>query len=87
VAVLKVNFRKHCHGEEKIARGDFAIQDTVTKGHIDLNADWDLCFFPGQRVFMTIIFNRNLVRNATCPKCNTLNPATVAFDEEGDIDW
>jgi hypothetical protein len=52
-----------------------------------LNADWDLCFFPGQRVVMSIILNRNLVHNTTCPKCRTPNSATVTFDEEDDIDW
>lgn len=87
MSVLKVNFRKHSSGEEKIARGDFAIQDTITKRDVDLNADWEHCFFPGQRVVMSIILNRDFVHDITCPKCRTPNSAAVTFGKEDDIDW
>jgi hypothetical protein len=52
VAVLKVNFKKYGNGTEKIERGEFVIQDAITKRDIDLNTDWEVCFSPGQRVMM-----------------------------------
>jgi hypothetical protein len=54
--VLKINFQKHGHGAEKIEKGEFAIQDSVTKRDIDLRTDWDVYFSPGQRVDMSMIF-------------------------------
>jgi hypothetical protein len=54
--VLKINFQKHGSGAEKIERGEFAIQDSVTKRDIDLRTDWEVCFSPGQRVDMSMIF-------------------------------
>ncbi|PMD48130.1 hypothetical protein L207DRAFT_505187 [Hyaloscypha variabilis F] len=70
VAVLKVNFKKHGDAAKKIENGDFAIEDAATKRDIDLTADWDICFAPGQRVVMSIILTR-AVPISICPKCNT----------------
>jgi hypothetical protein len=47
VAVLKINFQKYRSGIEKIERGEFAIQDFVTKRDIDLRTDWEVCFSFG----------------------------------------
>lgn len=55
-AVLKSNMRKTKIGPRKIDRGEFVIQETSTKRDIDLASDWDLCFLPGQRVEMSMIF-------------------------------
>ena len=55
MAVLKVNFKKHGNGAEKVEKGEFVIEDEVTGRDIDLTADWELCFSPGQRVEMSII--------------------------------
>jgi hypothetical protein len=35
IGVLKVNFRKHGRGAEKIERGEFVIQDSATKRDIE----------------------------------------------------
>ncbi|KAF8854607.1 hypothetical protein BDZ45DRAFT_758459 [Acephala macrosclerotiorum] len=85
-AVLKVNFRKHRSGEEKIDRGEFVIQDVATKQDIDLNTDWELCFFPGQRVVMSVILNRALIHDVTCPKCGAPNSISSSVKENADID-
>ena len=84
VAVLRVNFKKHGNGAEKIERGEFAIQDYATKRDINLNTDWEICFTPGQRVVMSMIFQRELVPGITCPKCHNPNFNGLAGE---DIDW
>lgn len=90
VAVLKVNFMKHGNGAKKIERREFAIEDSVTKRDIDLKTKWDVCFFPGQRVEMSMIFRQtNLsygLAEHTCPRCICPHPNP----EEGrdhNLDW
>ena len=74
MAVLKLNLQKTKVGPEKIDRGEFVIQETSTKRDIDLTQDWDLCFLPGQRVDMSMIFHWPKKPYRTCPSCNTLYP-------------
>jgi hypothetical protein len=86
VAVLKVNFKKYGNGTEKIERGEFVIQDAITKRDIDLNTDWEVCFSPGQRVMMSMILTRAFVSSFACPKCHAwrLEENNTA---DTDIDW
>jgi hypothetical protein len=67
IAILKVNFKSN--GSQKIERGEFVIEDDGTKRDVDLSRDWGNCFFPGQRVSMSMIFKR--VKMTTCPGCGT----------------
>lgn len=85
--MLKVNFKKHGNGAEKIERGDFVIQDAVSKRDINLRNDWEICFTPGQRVVMSMIISRALVPGVTCPKCHTPNFGAASLQQDEDIDW
>jgi hypothetical protein len=72
-AVLQNNFKAIGPGAEKIRNGEFAIQDSATKRDINLSLPWQACFYPGQQVEMSIIFDlpeepSNLT-NMNCPKC------------------
>ena len=87
MAVLKVNFKKHGSGAEKIEKGEFVIQDASTNHDIDLSTDWDMCFSPGQRVMMSIILTRELVPDITCPKCYTPIFGVSIFEPEIDVEW
>ncbi|MCJ1387446.1 hypothetical protein MMC18_000289 [Xylographa bjoerkii] len=71
-AVLKANLSKVRCGPAKIDRGEFAIQDTSTKRQIRLSDDWDTCFFPGQHVDMSMIFNRRSFQRSCCPGCGAI---------------
>ena len=70
VAVVAINF-KGVGAIDKIHKGEFVIEDSSTRQDIDLRQEWDLCFFPGQRVEMSVIFQRPHVPTTTCPKCQT----------------
>lgn len=82
--MIKINFR--ALGEEavrKIERGRFAIQDSATKRDVDLADNWDICFHPGQRVEMSIIFTDwGRHSHAMCPKCEKECIYSVNIDVE-----
>ena len=69
VAVLAINFQK-LGDDKKILNGEFVIEDSTSKQDIDLEADWDLCFSPGQRVEMSMVYQQLKV-SKTCPRCRT----------------
>jgi hypothetical protein len=58
VSILRINFREHGDGAEKIDKGEFVIQDLATKEDIDLADNWEACFRPGQTVEMSMTFHR-----------------------------
>jgi hypothetical protein len=91
VAVLKINFEKHGRGTEKIGKGEFAIQDSNSMTDVDLTGNWEKRFVPGQRVDMSMIFNR--LRDSVsgdddgkCPGCGNRNPSPTS-DDGPDIEW
>lgn len=79
VEVLKIRFRDS--GYEKIDRGEYRLNEQVSKRMIDLSQPWDQCFLPGQKVAMSMIFH--VPRSNTCPGCKT------EYDGAADIeiDW
>ncbi|TVY51986.1 hypothetical protein LCER1_G005303 [Lachnellula cervina] len=90
VAVLNINFRKHGRGAEKIERGEFAIQDSATTRDINLTADWERSFFPGQRVDMSMIITRHghsmgSDDKGNCPICGHAN-SLLGKDKTPDIE-
>jgi hypothetical protein len=91
VAVLKVNFKKHGKGAEKIERGEFAIEDTTTRRDVNLQGDWETCFHPGQRVNMSMIFERDCPdytkRRTTCPKCHQDPGHRMQLLSDSDVTW
>jgi len=84
-AVLRSNFRNVGPGARKIERGEFVIQDAVTKLDVDLTLPWEACFRPGQHVVMSMVFNSAKASNISCPNCHDNNGDKVAQDE--DIEW
>ncbi|MCJ1249967.1 hypothetical protein MMC30_007193 [Trapelia coarctata] len=90
LTVLEANMANAKEGPGKIARGEFIIQESRTKRRIDLSRDWDSCFQPGQRVEMSIAFQRPTIGNDACPGCKVtpslLQPGPEHLDEEQDIE-
>ncbi len=58
LAVLKVNIKKSGCDPDMIDRGEFVIEESGTQNSIDLTVPWDSCFYPGQRVAMSVIFKQ-----------------------------
>ena len=81
VAVLAINFKK-LGDDKKILNGEFVIEDSTSKQDIDLEADWDLCFSPGQRVEMSMVYQQ-LEVSSTCPYCRT----DCSSHEDRETEW
>jgi len=82
IAVFAVNFKKF-GADDKIINGEFAIEDSISRKDIDLDEDWDLCFSPGQRVEMSMIFRRDIFLVSSCPKCKT----ACSGGQDGENEW
>ena len=67
-AVLEVRFKDV--GIEKVRRREFALQKAGANTDIDLRKSWEACFYPGQRVDMSMIFKQQGPADmAVCPVC------------------
>jgi hypothetical protein len=70
LAVLKVNLKESDCGPAMIDRGEFAIEELGTQISIDLKRPWDCCFYPGQRVAMSMVFKQQQMSvKSSCPRC------------------
>jgi hypothetical protein len=82
LSVLKVNLKESGCGPGKIDRGEFVIEDCGTHAPIDMMQKWDLCFHPGQRVAMSMVFQQ-VAQEASCPRCRTIHAAAA----EEEVTW
>ncbi|CAN9435241.1 unnamed protein product [Alternaria alternata] len=72
LAVLKINLKDSGCGPAMIDRGEFAIEELGTQSLINLTESWDSCFYPGQRVAMSMIFKQwQGDAKSSCPRCGT----------------
>ncbi|KAL2856801.1 hypothetical protein BJX68DRAFT_191934 [Aspergillus pseudodeflectus] len=69
LSVLKVNLKGSGCGPGMIDRGWFVIEDAGTQAPVDLTQNWDTCFYPGQRVAMSMIFGKKKINGDCCPQC------------------
>ena len=84
LAVLKINLKASGSGPAMIDRGEFAIEELGTQHLVDLTAPWDICFYPGQRVVMSMVFKQQETNTtSSCPSCGTDHQETA----EKDITW
>jgi hypothetical protein len=73
LAVLKANFQQSGCDPGMIDRGAFVIAESGTKKLIDLSKNWETCFYPGQRVVMSMVFLKrsDKLSESSCPRCQT----------------
>ncbi|TAQ90368.1 hypothetical protein B7494_g1329 [Chlorociboria aeruginascens] len=70
-AVLQANFSKKGHARKMVEKGEFVIQNSLTRRDINLHDDWDHCFHPGQQVDMSLVFQQRWQAGSSCPGCGT----------------
>ena len=81
IAVLKVRFQ-HA-GVRKIERGQFALEEAQTKRAIDLGRPWSICFLPGQKIDMSMVFSQAETPKSNCPGCHHESESNT----EKDVEW
>lgn len=85
LAVLKVNFKESGCDPRMIDRGEFVIEESGTHNIINITRSWETCFYPGQRVAMSMVFRmkEQTTSKPSCPRCRTFQDGSK--DEE--ITW
>jgi hypothetical protein len=68
LAVLKLNLKETGCGPAMIDQGDFVIEELGTQTQIDINSSWDSCFYPGQKVAMSMVFKQLEIPETACPR-------------------
>ena len=81
LAVLKVKFKDA--GLRKIEKGQFTLEEASTKRTIDLGRPWHVCFLPGQKVDMSMIFSLLNPAESTCPGCQHRSE----IENTQDVEW
>jgi hypothetical protein len=85
-AVLKLRFR-NTQGFTKVCKREYVLQEHATEREIKRSRCFERSFLPGQRVDMSLIFEREATGQmsgaATCPRCqaNSDKPPNL------DIQW
>ncbi|RYO92937.1 hypothetical protein DL766_008435 [Monosporascus sp. MC13-8B] len=69
LAVLKANIKISGCDPDMIDRGEFVIEELGTQNSIDLLEPWDSCFYPGQKVAMSVVFKQRRTLKSSCPRC------------------
>lgn len=82
-AVLQANFSKTGQARQKIGRGEFVIQNSLTKRDINIFDDWENCFYPGQRVEMSVVFQRRWQTGSSCPGCGMICDGST----KANVEW
>jgi hypothetical protein len=85
LAVLKDNVKETDIGPIMVDRGDFVIEESGTDVVIDITQCWETCFFPGQRVAMSMVFRKKeqTSSESSCPRCRTSHDGPT----NGEITW
>jgi hypothetical protein len=83
-AVIEVRFQGR-QGLPKILRGEYVLQEGPTGIEIDRSRRFNETFLPGQRIVMSLVFQKSEEHNAhrskvSCPRCHAPSP------QPGDID-
>ena len=94
-AVLKARFRG-LQGHEKVQRGHWQLRDHATGRGICRRRNWEGAFLPGQRVDMSMLFQREISteglksstqtptgNQAACPRCQ----ADVSSSSDAETRW
>ena len=79
-AVIEVRFRQ-CPGHGMITRKEYALRSNTQNKDIERTVDFRRCFFPGQRVEMSMIFEHSVSEVSICPGCNLPSPEREDYQE------
>jgi hypothetical protein len=57
-------------GNSKVGRREYVIEDHRSGKEFAMNRAWAMCFRPGQKVDMSMVFTQNM-KTTSCPGCRT----------------
>ncbi|KAE9373748.1 hypothetical protein N431DRAFT_338810 [Stipitochalara longipes BDJ] len=74
--ILLERFEKR-PGYQKVLRGEFAIEEGITGRDISRENEFAMCFRPGQKIDMSMIFSNLDTSSNHCPRCRTKSEASA----------
>ncbi|KAM0800303.1 hypothetical protein BDR22DRAFT_258396 [Usnea florida] len=77
-AVLEVRFRQ-LPGHRKIKQREYALRNNALERDVEKSLAFTLCFLPGKRIDMSMIFDGSIGGRSSCPGCQLVTSKT----EEG----
>jgi hypothetical protein len=80
--VLTCHFEKR-PGHLKVLRNEYALQDSLSHRDLNPKTEWPLCFRPGQKVEMSMVFLSPDSSGSACPGCQTVSD----IKENVEIQW
>lgn len=86
--VLETRFRG-IQGHDKVQSGEYVFQEHRTGLEISWGRNWEGAFMPGQKINMSLVFQRHMpaqetvLTETTCPRCG--HTSTKAIDS--DVQW
>ncbi|KAF4633139.1 hypothetical protein G7Y89_g4976 [Cudoniella acicularis] len=72
--ILSERFEKH-PGHWKVQRREYAIEGDATRRELSRPSEWSMCFRPGQKVDMSVLFSENDGSGNHCLRCRTKSEA------------
>jgi hypothetical protein len=77
--ILSKRFENH-PGYKMVAKGEFAIEESISGMEVHREWNWSQCFRPGQKADMTMVFSAPPYLDTAsncCPRCKTKTSAAV----------
>ncbi|PMD65619.1 uncharacterized protein K444DRAFT_625172 [Hyaloscypha bicolor E] len=68
--ILAKRFEKH-PGHIKVQHKEFVIEEGSSGKEVSRMTDWSMCFRPGQKVDMSVVFQERSADSNHCPRCKT----------------
>lgn len=72
--ILLKRFEKR-PGHQKILKGEFAIEEGTTGRDVTREHEFCMCFRPGQKIDMSMVFSDLDANSNHCPRCGTRSEA------------
>jgi hypothetical protein len=64
-------------GHQKVLKGEFAIEEGITGQDISRENEFSMCFRPGQKIDMSMIFSDLDASSNHCPRCGAKSEASA----------
>jgi hypothetical protein len=58
-------------GHQKVLKGEYSIEEGVTGRDFSREIEWSMCFRPGQKIDMSMVFSDLDATSNCCPRCGT----------------
>lgn len=84
-SILLSHFRTLA-GEKKVQKGEFEIEDGLSRGKLVRTHPWSQISKPGRKIEMSMVFKDSSKTSVVCPKCGTISNEKKGVQVEWRVD-